>query len=77
MNLTLKTGQRHCLYASTGQVEDEDPLLLSAPAFIASIEPDGFLRLLPKYQPQQGSLPWQQVFGSGDLWYVRCFETTR
>lgn len=71
VNLTLKTRHRHCLYGSASGAEDDDPAS-DGPAFTSSIEADGFLRLLPKYQ--RAPRPWR-MFGARDLWYVRCFDT--
>lgn len=77
LNVSLTAGSSHYVFGSwaaspaaasnDGAIQQEDTLP-------ASIETDRFLRLLPSYQQDPtDSRPWE-LFGHGQLWFVRSLE---
>lgn len=74
VNMTLKAGARHCLYGYWASDDDnqEQIGIEKLPQIDSSIEADGFLRLLPKYQ--QPPAPWQLFGRSNSLWFVQCYD---
>lgn len=70
MNVTTPHRGLHCLYGADGEPDDEEA---DGPGVISPIEADGFLRWLPTYR-RQPSEDRRKLFGSGDLWYARCFR---